>query len=114
MKFKEDFSENERLLESKKILSKYPNRVPIIVEKHDSCEFGDIKKKKYLVPRDMYMKEFAFVIRKKVSLSSGQSMFIMSNNRVLPSMNRMGEIYETSCDTDGFLYMNYSSEHTFG
>ena len=39
MGFKEDYDENSRYQESNKILLKYPTRVPIIVEKHEKCQF---------------------------------------------------------------------------
>jgi len=55
MVFKEDYDENSRLQESKKILLKYSMRIPIIVEKHEKCQFEEINKKKYLVPKDLPM-----------------------------------------------------------
>ena len=114
MTFKQDYTENERIQESKKILLKYPSRIPIIVEKRDNCEFDDINKKKYLVPKDMPMNQFVFVIRKRIKLDPSQSLFVMVNNSLVSSPELLGEVYETKKDTDGFLYMTYSSENTFG
>ena len=45
MNFKEEYDEDARLRESKKIIHKYPSRIPIIVEKHDSCQFQIMNKK---------------------------------------------------------------------
>lgn len=114
MGFKEEHDENSRLQESKKIIIKYPTRIPIIVEKHERCQFEEINKKKYLVPKDMPMNQFVFVIRKRIKLDPSQSLFVMVNNSLVSSPELLGEVYETKKDTDGFLYMTYSSENTFG
>ena len=114
MGFKEDYDENSRYQESNKILLKYPTRVPIIVEKHEKCQFEEINKKKYLVPKDMPMNQFVFVIRKRIKLDPSQSLFVMVNNSLVSSPELLGEVYETKKDTDGFLYMTYSGESTFG
>lgn len=114
MGFKEDYDNNSRSQESKNILSKYPTRIPIIVEKHEKCLFGEINKKKYLVPKDLPMNQFTFIIRKRIKLEPSQTLFIMVNDSLVSSNELLGEIYETKKDEDGFLYMKYSSENTFG
>ena len=114
MGFKIDFNEEERIQESRKIILKHPTRVPIIVEKHDNCCFEAINKKKYLVPRDMLMNQFIFIIRKRIKLDSSQTLFVMVNNTLVSANDNLGKIYEEKCDKDGFLYMKYSSENTFG
>ena len=38
----------------------------------------------------------------------------MVNNSLCPSNRLMGVIYEDNKDDDGFLYIKYSSENTFG
>lgn len=114
MGFKEDYDENSRYQESNKIILKYPTRVPIIVEKHEKCQFEEINKKKYLVPKDLPMNQFVFIIRKRIKLDPSQTLFVMVNNSLVSGSELLGEVYETKKDTDGFLYMKYSSENTFG
>lgn len=114
MRFKEDHKVENRMNESKKILLKYPNRIPIIVEKSDNCSLPDISKKKYLVPNDMSMCQFLYVVRKRIQLEPSKSLFIMINNHLVPSAKSLGVIYEDDKDDDGFLYMVYSAENTFG
>ena len=114
MGFKEEYSVESRTNESVKIILKYPTRIPIIVEKQDGCQLDTIRKKKYLVPRDMLMNQFVYIIRKKIDLAPSQSLFIMVNNQLSSSSESLGEIYEKHQDQDGFLYMTYTSENTFG
>ena len=112
--FVETHSIEDRIKESQKITLKYPSRVPIIVERSYKCELQDIDKKKYLVPKDMTMGQFVFVIRKRIKLDTSQALFIMVNNSLESSNKLLGEIYDDKADKDGFLYITYTSENTFG
>ena len=114
MGFKSDLCEINRIQESNKILLKYPTRIPIIVEKHTNCKFNDINKKKYLVPKDMVMNQFIYIIRKRIKLESYQTLFVMVGDGLTSSNITLGEIYENRKDKDGFLYITYTSENTFG
>ena len=95
-------------------MNKYPMRVPIIVEKCSKSTINDIDKNKYLVPKDLNMNQFVYIIRKRINLDKSQSIFIMVNNSLCPSNTPMGVVYETHKDKDGFLYIKYTSENTFG
>ncbi|GAY35887.1 hypothetical protein CUMW_278900 [Citrus unshiu] len=53
--FKTEHSFDERLEESKTMIAKYPDRVPVIIEKYSRTDLPDMEKTKYLVPRDMSM-----------------------------------------------------------
>ena len=48
--FQEDHPFEKRRAEGEKIRRKYPDRVPVIVEKSPKARIGDLDKKKYLVP----------------------------------------------------------------
>merc|ERR1711974_378372 len=49
--YKEEHPFEKRRAEGEKIRRKYPDRVPVIVEKAPKARIGDLDKKKYLVPR---------------------------------------------------------------
>jgi GABA(A) receptor-associated protein len=114
MGFKEEFPLDDRQTESSKIMKKYPSRIPIIVQRSDKCDFQDIDKRKYLVPKDLNMNQFTFIIRKRIKLDSSQAIFLMINNTLCPSNTTIGQVYDDMSDEDGFLYITYSSENTFG
>jgi len=114
MTFKDNISFDKRKQESTKIIEKFSGRIPIIVEKHDSCILPTIDKCKYLVPKDMTISQFLFVIRKRIQLDSSQSLFITVNNSLVIGNHTVGAIYEDKKDEDGFLYIVYTSENTFG
>jgi len=114
MNFKKTNTLEERLRESQKIMDKYPGRLPIIVQKGYNCPLNDINKKKYLVPKDLNMSQFIYIIRKRVALDKSQSIFLMVSDKLCPSNTPISTIYEDNKDEDGFLYITYTSENTFG
>jgi len=112
--FKKSKSENERITESSKIIEKYPDRIPIIVEKDKKSKIKDIDKNKFLVPNDMTLGQFMYVIRKRIKLDSTEALFFFVNNILCNNTQTLDEIYKTYKDKDGFLYILYTSENTFG
>uniref|UniRef100_A0A8C7ICP2 Gamma-aminobutyric acid receptor-associated protein-like 2 n=1 Tax=Oncorhynchus kisutch TaxID=8019 RepID=A0A8C7ICP2_ONCKI len=103
-----------RCIESAKIRSKYPDRVPVIVEKVSGSQIVDIDKRKYLVPSDITVAQFMWIIRKRIQLPSEKAIFLFVDKTVPQSSITMGQLYEKEKDEDGFLYVAYSGENTFG
>ncbi len=112
--FKKKYSFEKRLEESRDIIEKYTGRVPIIVEKHHDCTLPTVDKCKYLVPKDMTIMEFMYVVRKRIELKPSQSLFITINNTLTGGNKTIRDIYSDKKDEDGFLYVVYTSENTFG
>ena len=112
--FKQLKTLDTRKAESQRVLNKFKDRIPVIVEKHGKCELRDLPKKKFLVPRDLTIQQFHFVVRKYVTLAPEKALFLFIDN-TLPMMTAtMASIYDQHKDADGFLYVMYSSESTFG
>lgn len=111
--FKEKFPLNKRFDESSKILCKYPNRIPIIVERGNQ-NIKQIDRKKYLVPKDLTVGQFIFVIRERMKLDSSQSIYIFVNDCIPIPSALIIEIYDKHKDEDNFLYITYCAESTFG
>ena len=112
--FKNKTSFDQRKEDSTRIFQKYTDRIPIIVERHETCELQELDKCKYLVPKDMTMSQFIFVIRKRIKLNPSQALFITVNNTLVTASQTVGRIYEDQKDEDGFLYVVYTSENTYG
>mmetsp|Transcript_15727 Transcript_15727/g.22917 ORF Transcript_15727/g.22917 Transcript_15727/m.22917 type:complete len:139 (-) Transcript_15727:233-649(-) len=112
--FKEEHPLEKRKSEAERIRSKYPDRVPVICEKADRSEIPDIDKKKYLVPSDLTVGQFHYVIRKRIKLAPEKALFLFCANSIPPNAALMSTVYEEQKDEDGFLYVQYSGESTFG
>ena len=94
-----------------RIKEKYPERYPVIVNKSEKCNsIGDIDKTKFLVPGDLTVGQFVYIIRKRIKLSQETALFIFCNDKLPPTAKLMSQI----CNNDTYTYMYYSSENTFG
>ena len=89
-RFRAQITEENRAAESKRILEKYPERVPCIVERNedDSSDLPEVDKKKYLVPRDLTVGQFMYVIRKRLRVNQEQAIFYSSTGMCQAALPR--------------------------
>ena len=112
---KQEKTFEERILYSTTLKNKYPDRVPVIIEKDPKCkEVGTIEKNKYLLPKTMHLSEIIIIIRKNIKIDSSKAIFMFINGLLLPNSTTIGLVYHDHVSEDGFLYITYRSESTFG
>ena len=107
---------DKREEECKRVITKHPNRVPILVFKDNKkgSNIPDIDKHKFLVPADLTFGQFNYVIRKRIKLKPEIAIFTFINGYLPPTSALVANIYNIHKDKDGFLYVIYTSENTFG
>ncbi|KAL8803146.1 MAG: hypothetical protein Q9223_006337 [Gallowayella weberi] len=108
-KFKDEHPFEKRKAEAERIRQKYADRIPVICEKVEKSDIATIDKKKYLVPADLTVGQFVYVIRKRIKLSPEKAIFIFVDEVLPPTAALMSSIYEEHKDEDGFLYITTSS-----
>lgn len=116
MSFKSKNSLIDRIYESQRILTKYPDKIPIICEKNinASIHCPTIDKNKYLLSKDLTIGQFIYVIRKRLNISSEKALFLFIGNTIPSSTNSILSVYNLYKEADNFLYVSYSFENTFG
>ena len=67
-----------------------------------------------MVPSDITIGKFIYEIRKHMKLSEEQAIFLFVNEALPPSASLVSQIYKQHQDEDGFLYIQYSGENSFG
>jgi GABA(A) receptor-associated protein len=102
-----------RTRESKRLTNKYIDRVPVLIQSGNK-NTPETEHYKYLVPKETTIGEFINVIRKKTQIKSHQALFVFVHGVLPPSGSTMLAVYSEHCDEDGFLYITYSLENTFG
>jgi len=114
--FKQEKTLEERKTETEKIRKKHEERYPLIVERSPKTDLPEMEKKKFLVPGDITVGQFILTaIRKHLSLTSEKALFIFVNDNVIPqTAAQIKEVYDQYKDEDGFLYITYAGENTFG
>ena len=104
----------KRKKESETLLTKYPERVPIIVEIDPKGGFPPLDKCKYLPARDMTMGQFVYTIVRRLQIGPEKACFLFINNKLFGTETLIGDIYKTEKQSDGFLYCYIRAEETFG
>lgn len=114
--FKNEFTFQQRCEESRRVLLKYPDKVPIICEpsltSSHACPLID--KRKYLVSKDLTIGQFLFVIKNRLRLNPEKALFIFVNNTIPSTTSLIEQIYYSNRDSDCFLYLTYAEENVFG
>jgi hypothetical protein len=93
-----------------RLLKRYPEKIPVYVEGEN------ISQNKFLVPYDITVAQFLYMLREKVLLTPTQSIFLFFGKRreIMPSNMIIREIYDRLKDDDDMLYAFYSKENVFG
>ncbi|XP_048337487.2 autophagy-related protein 8C-like isoform X1 [Ziziphus jujuba] len=104
----------KRKQEAARITEKFPDKVPVVLEKDERSGIADIVQKKYLVSADITVGQFVHIIRNGINVGPEKAIFIFVNNTLPSNASLMKIVHEENKDEDGFLYMTYSGENTFG
>ena len=114
--YEEEHPFEKRQIEAANILSKYSDRLPVICQRHSrSTSVPLLDKRKFLVPRDLTVGQFLYVIRTRLKLNASHAIFLMTADGSMPSSSTVVHmLYDAHKSEDGFLYFVYSGENTFG
>ncbi|CAO2636236.1 Gamma-aminobutyric acid receptor-associated protein [Lemmus lemmus] len=111
--YKEEHPFKKHRSEGEKIGKKYPDQVPVMVQKAPKAPIGDLDKKKYLVPSDLTVGQFYFLIGKRIHLRAEDALFFFVNNVIPLTSVTMGQLYQEHHEEDFFLYIAYSDKSIF-
>jgi hypothetical protein len=104
----------QRRREYQLITMKRPELVPIIVER-DGRDAPRMDKEKFLVPDDLTAAQFAFVLRRRLHMTSSEALFLLCNGLPLSGDTTLSQVRARTVQSDdGFLYVSYSLENAFG
>ena len=78
----------------------------VIVEKLPKARVSELDKKKYLVPSDLTVGQFYFLIRKRIHLRPEDALFFFVNNVIPPTSTTMGALYQVQY-TSSFAVASY-------
>ncbi|KAE8751955.1 hypothetical protein FOCC_FOCC001432 [Frankliniella occidentalis] len=114
--FKEKKTFAQRVKDVQKVREKYPNKIPIIVERFKKeKQLPLLSRSKFLVPDHVPVGYIITQIRRMLNLNPTQAVFLLVNQRSMASHSMsMFQLYNQEKDPDGFLYIVYASQETFG
>lgn len=115
--YKDQFSFEQREKECKDILKKHNDKIALIIELSPTASSITpyIPKRKFLASPDMNFYEFLIVVRNRFDLNHTQSILFFVNDTILiTNTMKISELYHQYRDHDGFVYLKYTTENTFG
>lgn len=96
---------------------RFPKRIPVVVTKASGSKIVDLQDKKFLAPKDLSIRQFQFILRRRLSLEPHMGMFVFikaaQDRMLMPAGHEtMGELGHRHGDKP--LAIVYSGENTFG
>lgn len=112
--FKRENTLSHRKSLHEKIQKAYPLHCPIIVESRSSKD-PQIQRKKFLISSGASMGKVFYEFHKHMpTVASTQAIIFFTENLLIPVSDIVDDVYFKYHDEDGFLYITYTTESTFG
>ena len=109
---------SRRIAESGRMVAKFPDRIPIIVTSKDKKLSNLLSKNKFLCPKYISASMLLINIRKYINIDSTKALFMFCDKKLICGTEIMISVYEKYIskknDNDKYLYIEISSENTFG
>ncbi|KAK7788508.1 hypothetical protein R5R35_014692 [Gryllus longicercus] len=109
--YKLEHSFEKRRVEGEKIRRKFPERIPVIIERANKSNIKELEKKKYLVPSELTVRQFSQIIRQRLDLHSDDKLYFFVNGVIPSSSGTMGSLYKEQHEEDSFLFITYSDSN---
>ncbi len=117
VKYIDSVSFEDRKKRSNSLLLKFPDKIPVILEKSMKDKYlPKMDKTKLLVADDMTVSTVLQLIKKNLKINESTSIYIMVSNKniMLSGSQSIITIYQQHKNDDGFLYLEYCTENVFG
>ena len=116
MTYQSELTFDKRCAESSRIIKKFPHLIPVICERNETDnKLPALDRRKFLVPPSLTLGQFIYVVRKRIVLEPSIAMYMfLSNNTLAPTCSLISALYNEYKNDDGFMYISYTGENTFG
>jgi GABA(A) receptor-associated protein len=102
--------------EYQRLCARFPHKVFVLLDRAEpgGKDLPLIDKRKYIVPKDITVGQFMFILRKRLNLPPEKAVFLFVRNALPTTAQTMSQLNTDYADSDGFLRMVYTGEAVFG
>jgi hypothetical protein len=112
--FRERLTLSQRISEGARLRMMYPMRIPIILERREKST-PRVSREKFLLHQEALGGELMVEVRRRTSLDERSALFFSCGGQMITGMTEMKHLHSQHQDpSDGFLYVQYGVESTFG
>lgn len=113
-KFRKTHPLVNRLAMTRRVLAKYPDRIPFIIIPGKFVP--ELSEYKFLIERQKSVAHLLYIIRSRIQIHSEQYIYIVvGEEKVFPcTYTLMSDLYNDYKSIDGFLYVTVELENAFG
>ena len=113
--YKRKKDKEARKIIANNLLNKYPDKIPVILEKDPTSRLTQINKTRFLVDKKSTVNQFILEIKQTIKVGEEEAIFLSVSKKYSLSGSKLFEdLYKSHKDEDGFLYIMYTSELMFG
>lgn len=116
LSYKNSVPVSKRKADAERVLLKYPDYIPVIIDKSEEIS-KIITKQKFLVPKNISCAHLLTTIRKMSNqkINSSQALFLFCDNILVMPHDSFEYLYNKYKDKeDKYLYLFVCYENTFG
>jgi hypothetical protein len=105
----------DRQKQSFRLIKRFPGKYPIIIDRANRST-PKIDKNKFIIHGDTCISELMILLRKKINLSPAEGIFMFCDDNIVSGNMTISQLHHLSGlkRNDGFTYILYSLENTFG
>lgn len=96
------------------IKDKYPGHVPVIIQKNPGSKLPNLPTFKFIFKDEATIGRVLSTVRSSLRLPSEVAIFLFIGNTLPPVSSNLASLYQKYPCEDGFLYITYEGEDTFG
>jgi GABA(A) receptor-associated protein len=108
------FSFEQRFNESSKNMYSNPKHVAVYIEKSKNSKIEDLNKHKFLICKETTVGFLVKLVRERLQVKAEKGIYLYVGNTIPTSSSLIGDVYDLHHDADGFLYLYFDVESTFG
>src|SRR5438094_2873999 len=96
--------------EAERVLKKFPDSVPVVVEVAPGRDPVELTRRKFLVPRDLTAGQFMGVLRRRIKIAPTAALFLLIDRRT-PDNKPVGQVMPPCAATMGAVYEEHRDEN---